>query len=179
MHSSFDDNLTALTDEARRAKAIEARQQRSDRALAAALSGTFAGTLVELAETQAPVTIRTRAEHSVHGTIAAVGPDVVVVAPSDGPERVLVRRLAIEALIEQGPGHDRSVESITTGPELAQLLDGYSEERERIALTLSTGNRLMGSIMRVGEDQLVLRLDGDSDTVTIPLFAVDQVVLAR
>ncbi len=177
--SSFDRNLTALTDDARRQKAIRERQQRGDRALAAALSGTFSGTLLELAETQAPVTIRTRAEHNVHGRIAELGPDVVVVATSDTSQRVLVRRLAIEALIEQGPGHDRSVGPIETGPELADLLDNYSEERERIALTLSTGNRLMGSILRVGEDQVVLRLDGDSDTVTVPLFAIDQVVLAR
>lgn len=177
--SSFDRNLAALTDDARRELAIRARQERKDRALAAALSGTFAGTLVELAETRSPVSIRTRSEHTVHGTITDLGPDVVVLAPSDGLDRVLVRRLAIEAIVEQGPGHDRAADPITTGPELAHLLDSYSEERERISLTLSTGNRLMGSLLRVGQDQVVLRLDGDSDTVTVPLFAIDQVVLAQ
>lgn len=168
-----------MTDEARRSRAVEERLRRNDRALAAALSGTFAGTLVELLETRAPVSIRTRAENTVHGTIADLGPDVVVVSSSDSSQRVLLRSLAIEALVEQGPGHDRVVGPIETGPGFAELLDGYGEEHERLALILSSGNRLVGQILRVGEDQVVLRLDGDADTVTVPLFAIDQVVLAR
>jgi len=179
MEPSFDSELTSLTDDARRAEAIRARQQRSDRSLAAALSGTFTGTLVELAETRAPVSIRTRSGATIRGVVDRLGPDVVIVLQNDGTHEVLIRSLAIEALVEQGSGHDRHHEPITDGPELADHLDKLSGTNERIAVTLSTGNRLMGSIQRVGIDQLVLRLDGDADTVTVPLFAIDQVVMAK
>lgn len=179
MQNSFDQNLTKLTDDARRQAAAQERLKRSDRAMAAALSGTFAGTLIELAETRSPVTIRTRAADTIYGVIAGLGPDVVIVSPNDGASRVFLRQAAIEALVEHGSGHDRYVEPITSGPGLSGLLDDYVEGNERIALTMSTGNRFMGSILRVGDDQIVLRLDGDADTLTVPLVAVDQVVLAR
>lgn len=176
--SSFDSHLTDLTDGARRAEAARDRLSQSDRALAAALSGTFAGTLTELAETRAPVNVMTRTGSSIRGTVLALGPDVVVLSPADGQNRVLIRRIAIEALIEQGPGHDRDIPVIDSGPELAELLDEYSEANDRLALTMSTGNKLMGAVQRVGVDQMVLRLDGDADTVTVPLHAIDQVVIA-
>ena len=176
--SPFDTQLTDLTDGARRAEAARERLQRSDRALAAALSGTFAGTLTELAETRAPVNVITRTGNTIRGTITALGPDVVVISPTDGQNRVLVRRLAIEALVEQGPGHDRDIAHIDSGPELAELLDEFSEDNDRLALTMSTGNRLMGAVQRVGVDQMVIRLDGDADTVTVPLHAIDQVVIS-
>ena len=176
--SSFDKQLNDLTDDARRTEAARERLNRSDRALAAALSGTFAGTLTELAETQAPVSVLTRSGNSIRGTVLALGPDVVVMAPAEGQNRILVRRLAIEALVEQGPGHDRQVDAISSGPELAELLDEYSVDQDRLAVTMSTGNRLMGAVQRVGIDQMTLRLDGDADTVTVPLHAIDQVVLA-
>ena len=176
---SFDKNLAEISDDARRAEAVRLRQQRSDRSLAAALSGTFAGTLLELAETRAAVSIRTRSGDSIHGIVTGVGPDVVIVSAGGAQQRIVLRRLAIEAIVEQGPGHNRTVEHIDTGPELAQILDEVSAERERIALTLSTGNRIAGTILRVGIDQIALRLDGDEDTLTVPLFAIDQVVLGR
>lgn len=176
--SPFDTHLTDLTDGARRAEAARERLRRSDRALAAALSGTFAGTLTELAETRAPVNVMTRTGSSIRGTVTALGPDVVVVSPADGQNRVLIRRLAIEAVIEHGPGHDRDVEVIDSGPELAELLDEYSEDNDRLALTMSSGNRLMGSVQRVGIDQMIIQLDGDADAVTVPLHAIDQVVMS-
>ena len=174
---TFDTQLNRLTDEARRENSAQERLHRSDRALAAALSGTFAGTLIDLAETRAPISVLTRTGNSIRGTVAALGPDVVVLSPASGTNRVLLRRLAIEAIIEQGPGHDRD-QSITTGPELAELIDDYSVENGRLALTMSTGNTLMGEVQFVGADQVVLRRDGDASTVTVPLHAIDQVVLA-
>lgn len=179
MQNSFDQNLTQLTDDARRQAAAQERLKRSDRSMAAALSGTFAGTLIELAETRSPVTIRTRAADSIYGTVIGLGPDLVVISTNDKASRVIVRQSAIEALLESGTGHDRYAEPISSGPDLSGLLDDYAETSERIGLTMSTGNRFMGSVLRVGEDQIVLRLDGDADTLTVPLSAVDQVVLAR
>ena len=174
---SFDSQLHALTDEARRAEAIEQRRQRSNRAMSAALSGTFLGTLTELAETGATATILTRTGSAIRGQIAAVGPDIVVVQAAERA-RTIVRHAAIEGLREPGVGHNRTVESITNGPELAHILDGYVGEQTRMAFTLSTGNKMMGRIDRVGLDQLVITLDGGGETMTIPLAAIDQVVIS-
>lgn len=108
-----------------------------------------------------------------------LGPDVVVVQPAGAQRRIILRTLAIEAIVEQGPAHTRTVENLDGGPELADILDELSADNERIGLTLSTGNRVMGAILQVGIDQVALRLDGDADTITVPLFAIDQVVLAK
>jgi len=175
--SKFDAGLEALNDAARREEAARARQQREDRQLAAALSGTFAGTLVELAETGSIVTVQTRTGATIRGEITGLGPDVVMVRITDDSHAVL-RRLSIEGLREPTVGHDRHVEEITEGPELAEILDDYSNDGQRLAFTLSTGNRIMGHVDRVGLDQVIITLDGAGDTMTIPLFAIDQVVIS-
>ena len=174
---NFDSQLHALTDDARRAEAIQQRRQRSNRAMSAALSGTFLGTLTELAETGSVVTVLTRTGATIRGQIAAVGPDIVVVHAAERA-RTLIRLAAIEGLREPGVGHNRTVESISGGPELAHILDGYVGEHTRMAFTLSTGNKFMGRIDRVGLDQLVITLDGGGEAMTIPLAVVDQVVIS-
>lgn len=175
--NEFDAQLDSLADEARRDEAIRARRQRADRRLAAALSGTFSGTLTELYETGATVTVLTRTGATIRGQIAEIGPDVVVLR-SGARSRVIVSRVAIEGLREPGVGHDRTIHEIDGGAEMASLLDEYAAHRDRAAFTLSTGNRLMGTIDRVGIDQVVISLDGEGESMTIPLIAIDQVVLS-
>ena len=52
-----------------------------------------------------------------------------------------------------------------------------SAARER-AVALASGNRVMGIVQRVGVDQLVLSLDGEADSVSVPIHKIDQVVMA-
>jgi sRNA-binding regulator protein Hfq len=176
--SSFDDELGKLADRARRAEATRARRQRSDRSVAAALSGTFAGTLTEVGESQTPVAILTRNGGHLRGTVASLGPDVVVVQPAAANARVLVHLDAIEGVRSAGKGHDRETPSIQSGSGLAELLDEFAESRDRLAVTLASGNRVMGIVQRVGVDQLVLLLDGEADSMTVPIHKIDQVVMA-
>jgi hypothetical protein len=176
--SRFDDELDKLADSARRAEATRARRQRSDRSVAAALSGTFVGTLTEVGETQTPVAILTRNGGHLRGTVASVGPDVVVVQPATATARVLLHLNAIEGVRSTSKGHDRETPSIPSGPGLAELLDEFAESRDRLALTLASGNRVMGVVQRVGVDQLVLVLDGEADSMTVPIQKIDQVVMA-
>jgi len=176
--SNFDARLAEMADEARRTEAVQARLKREDRKLAAALSGTFAGTLTEIAETGAPVSVQMRTGGIVRGQIVALGPHVVIVRVNETTQAVL-SRLAIEGLREVGTGHDRTVDVIDSGADLAQILDDYAQGGRRIAFTLSTGNVMMGRIDRVGIDQVVIRLDGDGESMTIPLIAIDQVMVSR
>ena len=175
--SNFDARLAELADEARRTEAIQARRQHDDRKLAAALSGTFAGTLTEIAETGAPVTVQMRTGGIVRGQIVSLGPNVVVLRVNESSLTVL-SRLAIEGLREVGAGHDRMIDVIDGGANLAEILDNYAQGGRRVAFTLSTGNIMMGRIDRVGIDQVVIRLDGDGESMTIPLTAVDQVTVS-
>lgn len=177
-HNTFDDELGRLADDARRAEATRSRRQRSDRSVAASLSATFAGTLVELLETQTTTAIATRSGSNIRGTIVALGVDLAVVDAAGGT-RTIVRVSAIEGLRETGHGHDRATRDEPSGPSWGDLLDELAQDHDRLAITLASGNKVMGAVERVGLDQLVLRLDGGADALTIPLEAIDQAVIDR
>ena len=108
--------------------------------------------------------------------MATVGADVVAIRKAGSPSEVLVRIVAIEGLLESGRGHNRSSNRSGSGPTFVEMLDRYSETNERIAATTASGNTVMGTVQRVGEDQMVLRLDGSGDSLTVPTAAIDQVV---
>lgn len=175
-YGDFDSQLHALSDDARRQEAIAARRRKSDRQVAAGLSSTFAGTLTELAETGSIVTVVTRTGGTIRGQITALGPEIVVVRASDQAS-VILRTAGIEGLRERGAGHDRGVDAINSGADLALILDTYAQERHRVSITLASGNHMMGRVDRVGMDQLVITLDGDGESMTVPLSAIDQVVI--
>jgi len=177
-HANIDERLHTFTDDARRADAIAARRRRNDRRVAASLSGTFAGTLTELAETNATVTILTRTGSNVRGQVVGLGPNLVVLATSDR-SRTVLQFASIHGLREPGAGHDRTIDAITDGPDLAHILDEQAEGQGRLAFTLSSGHKVIGHISRVGIDQVVVTLDGDGESMTIPLPAIDQVVIER
>ncbi len=176
--SPFDNKLQALADDARRAENARARLRRADRTLVDGLSGTFVGALTELAETQAPVTVLTRTESAIRGTIAVLGSDAIVVQSDKSASDVLLRTSSIEGLLECGAGHNRTIASVADRPSFAELLDRYAADRTRFAVTLRSGNRVMGTIARLGQDQVLLALDGSGDTMTIPTWAIDQVMAA-
>jgi len=174
----FDAELGRLADDARRAEATNQRRSRADRSVVAALSASFAGTLEELSETSAPALFLLRSGDTIRGTVGTVGRDLVTVHSSGGA-RVLLRTWAIEAVRETGAGHDRDVVEDADGPQFADALDELANDRRRLSMTLASGNRLMGVIERVGQDQVVLRLDGGADSMTVNLGAIDQVVIDR
>lgn len=176
--TSFDSELGRLADAARRVEATRSRRQRTDRSVSAELSATFFGTLTELLETRTAASVLTRSGNTIRGSISELGGDVVVV-DSVGGTRTLIRLTAIEGIRHAGPGHNRDIDEPGDGPTLGELLDELSQTKERVALTLNSGNKVMGVLDRVGFDQLVLRLDGESDGMTVPLMVIDHVVIER
>ncbi len=177
--SPFDRELHALADDQRRADTARARLRRADRRVVDGLSGNFLGSLVELAETGAPVTVLTRTELTIRGTIADIGNDVIVIRTAKSGTEVLLRTSAVEGLLETGVGHDRRVVEQPGSPTFVELLDRYSETHERVAVTTSSGAKSMGYILRVGEDQSILQLDGSSTAMTIPTSVIDHVMVSR
>lgn len=176
--SSFDSELQSLTDLERRAQAASHRLERSDRSVLDSMSGTFAGTLFEIAETAAPVTALTRTGKSVRGTVEALGDDVVVMSTNSGKNINVLRLAAIEALVEVSLGHHRA-SALPSDAPFEALLERYAEQGNRLALTLSSNHRVMGTAERFGHDQLVLVLDGSGEAMTVATRAIDQAVITR
>lgn len=174
--SPLDAALTNFTDGTRRDEARRARQTRTDQAVVDGLSGTFRGTLVDLAEARRPLTILTRSGAHHRGVISTVGADVVVVGDASNPQRLLIAIEAIEGLRAPHLGRGRA-SNHSSGPHLADLLDSVFDSGQRAALTTRGGNRLMGVVDHVGEDQVTLRLDGDSDTVVVAISSIDEVAV--
>ena len=181
--SSFDRALGDFADVSRREQAQLNRQQLSDHAILATLSGNFLGTLIELAESRSPIVLITRGGSHHRGAIVAVGTDVVALAPDLDGKRILLATRAIEAIRGPGISTSRAVDDVSDGADLATLLDQFGEDSSRVALLTTGGNRLMGRILGVGVDQLTLRLDGfeglegEADAMTISLAAIDEVVI--
>jgi hypothetical protein len=179
--STLDRAVSAFTDDARRDEARLSRAARQDRAVAAGLSATFLGTLVELCETgTAAVVVTGMGEHH-RGQIVAVGSDVVVLSSvadrdSNTDRRTFLSPTAIDAIRETGGLHRRSVLSVPEGPRMGDLLDELGTG-SRISVGTLGGNRFMGTLLRVGADQLSLRLDGENDVLTLPLASIAQAVI--
>lgn len=177
--SPFDKKLQVLADDQRRVESARARLRRADRAFVESLSGTFVGTLTELVETQAPVTVLTSSSAAIRGTIAVLGRDAIVVHSDKSAGEVLIRTTSIEGLLEHGAGHDREVANAEDRPSFSELLDRFSENLTRLAVTTTSGNRVMGTLARIGQDQVVLTLDGRGDTMTVPTSTIARVVSAK
>lgn len=174
--SRLDRALSDLTDDARRDAARVSRIERQDREMAAGLSATFLGTLVEACESRTPVVLVTVGGGNHRGLVTMVGADVVVVSTGIDGRRSLLALFAIDAVRQVGAGHGRAVDSLEGGPSMAELLDDLAVDR-RLAVGTVGGNRFMGRMLRVGVDQLTLRLDGEHDVLTIPLSAIAEVVI--
>lgn len=175
--SEFDRALADFTDEGRRRDAASARLQQADHTVISGMSGSWVGTLIELAETGRPVLAITRSGAHHRGVILAVGPDLVVLAPTMTGPRILLAHRAVDAIRENGDGRTRSEPVPRSGPDLAGLLDDAAEEHARVTVLTAGGNRFSGHILRVGEDQLTIRLDGEHDALTLPLAGIDEAVI--
>lgn len=181
--ATFDGELASLADTERRARSVRERRERSDRIVLDSLSSTFLGTLIDMAETQAPVTILTRNGSSNRGSITAVTANALALSTSTDDATLLIRISAIEALLEtnstpKGAVHRRHVETPSDLRSFSNMLDAYTEPDSRLALTLASKNRVIGQLEHVGQDQVTLISDGTGETLTIPTHAIDQALVS-
>lgn len=173
----IDRALTDFTDDARRDQVRRTRQEQADREVVAGLSATFLGTLVELSESRSTAVFVTVAGAHHRGIVAALGPDVVVVVAPGEERRTLLAPAAIDAIREPRIGRSREGYSVRAGPRMGDLLDEVGRDGARVSVTTFGDNRFMGSLLSVGVDQMSLRLDGESDVLTIPLGSIAEAVV--
>jgi hypothetical protein len=161
----------ALLDEATAGEQASARGRERWLRRQATEGATLLGTLLDLAETGAPVTVWTASDRRVEGVPVGVGPDVVVLR--HGGEHVAVRLGAV-TVVRPAPGQDAVA---ATGDRPAALRLGFvdllarlADDRPEIAVVLGTGDTIGGTLLAVGADVLTIGVGagGDVAYVSVP-----------
>lgn len=182
MTPPVDDELVAFTDAAGHARAVEARARRRDRLAAAAETASWLGTLRDLAERRARVSITTRSRRVVTGWLTGLSTDRLVLVLATG-DRLHVRLAAVR-IVRPEPGPpapvamgDRAAPAEVT---LEDVLDAAAEAGVPVVLHVcDVTDPLRGVLVGLGDDVASLRLDGpDRQTVYVPLATIDAVVVS-
>jgi hypothetical protein len=175
-----DDEFVAFTDAAGHAEAVEARARRHQRLAAASETASWLGTLRDLAERGARVSVTTRSRRRVSGWLVGLSTDRLVLAVTG--EEMLHVRLAAVRLVRPEPGPpapvatgDRAAPAEVT---LEDVLDAVAERGGPVVLHLrDVADPLRGTLVGLGEDVATLRLEGPGrQTVYLPLAAIDAVI---
>ncbi|MEX2504200.1 MAG: hypothetical protein WD378_05075 [Egicoccus sp.] len=179
MTPPVDDEFVAFTDAAGHARAVEARARRHERLAAAAEVASWLGTLRDLAERRARVSVTTRSRRVVTGWLVGLSTDRLVLALAAGD--LLHVRLAAVRLVRPEPGPpapvatgDRAAPAEVT---LEDVLDAAAETGGPVVLHVrDMADPLRGMLVGLGEDVATVRLEGPGrQTVYLPLAAIDAV----
>lgn len=152
--------LDDLLDAARADALAGARDRARSLARQAEVSATFAGTLLDLAEHGAAVSLTCAGGRRVDGTIRAIGVGLVVVDDRAGD--VVGVQLGAIALVRPAPGTTAASATGARSPALdltlGELLARLVEDRPEVAMALVTGDVVAGELLAVGEDVATVRV---------------------
>lgn len=175
------DPFVDLADESVHEAAVRARAgERELRERAAELAG-FDGTLRDLAERRAPVTVQCRSGRAHRGVLVAVADDHVALRLVGGQLVALAGWAVTSVRPEPGSAAAPAMGDRERAQDrtLVEVLDRAVAERRRVALSLDGSSEVVqGTLVAVGEDVVTLRLDGcDRDVVYVRAGAVLEVVV--
>lgn len=171
-----------VADASARQAARERVHERSLRAVAEA-EATFVGIVVDLAEREVTVVVRTSAGRSHRGRVVGAGRDFLVLEDGERPP-VVVATAAIASLRSQPDGPATAARDVAgarpapleTG--LAGLLARWAAERPRVQVTPTGDEPITGELRAAGLDVVTLRLDGPSRPVVhVPMAAITDIAL--
>lgn len=155
------DDLLRLLDEARAEERGASRERERWLRQAAEEGARLAGTLLDLAEQGATVTVRTTTGGSHHGTVRLVATDFCVLGAASGDVW-----LHLAGVTTVRPHADER-HAAATGDRpvldlrLVEALARVAPDRPRLGIVAAGGERLAGELRAVGADVLTIRLDGD------------------
>lgn len=176
------DPLVELLDEVRAGDAGAARMRERWLRRQAEEGATLGGTLLDLAERRAAVSLRTQSGRTSHGAVVAVGTDFAVLRGEDGRD-TCVRLRAIATVRPQAGERYVTASGDRASPLdllLIEVLAGLAPDRPRVALVTDGGELVAGELRAVGVDVVTLRLDGDRATPCyVAATAIDEVVVER
>jgi hypothetical protein len=175
------DPYVDLADESAHEAAVRARsRERELRERATELAG-WNGTLRDLAEARAVVTLRSRSSRTHRGVLVAVAEDHVAMRLPAGQLVALAAGGVTSVRPEPGTAvapamGDRDRAQDRT---LVELLDRAAGEHRRVALTLDGSSEVVqGTLVAVGDDVLTVRLDGRGhDLLYVRAGAILEVVI--
>lgn len=140
---------------------------------------TLGGLLVDLAESGAPVLVRTSADRSHRGTVSAVGRDFVVLRAGTSAVLIPLRTIASVRPLD-GTSGDAATGSRpgAAGGSFAAVLAGFAVERPHVGVVTDNGDVFTGTLRAVGADVATLRPDeGSRHIIHLALGAVAEVVV--
>lgn len=166
-------SLAAWTAEKRADEAAEGRQRERWLRQMVAESATLVGTLIDLAESKARISVALTGGQAVHGQAVAVGQDFVAIRSEGGATLVvaLARLKRVWTQSETGGGGDRPP---TLELAMADFLLQLSHERSLVALVVG-GEPVVGRLTAVGQDVAMLVTGEPAITVLVPLEQIDLV----
>ena len=173
------DPLTLLLDEVRAGDAGAARSRERWLRRQAEEGATFRGTLLDLAEREAQVTVRTTTGRVGHGALVALGTDFVALRAEDRGA-VCLRLGALASVRAHAGFREGGAAGDRPSPldlSLLELLARLVPDRPR--LTLAAGADVVaGELRAVGTDVVTLRLDGEPPgTCYLAAATIDEVVI--
>lgn len=175
-----EDPLVGVADHVRVRDAIAERTRQRDLTREAVESATLLGTMRDLAERQAGVTLTTATGRSHRGSLVAVSTDHVVVST---PSRHLVHvRLGTVVVVRPDPDSRAPLpQGDRRPPQDKYLLERCAEwVADRPALGVAiTGVRelLRGRLVSVGDDVVALSLDGSRSPTYLAGDAIEAIAL--
>lgn len=175
------DPYVDLADEAAHQAAVRARaSERELRDRAAELAG-WDGTLRDLAERRASVTVQCRSGRVHRGVLVAVADDHVAMRLPGGQLVALADRAVTSVRPEPGSAAAPAMGDRERAQDrtLLEVLDRAVGERRRVALSLDGAREVVGgTLLAVGEDVITLRLDGrDRDLLYVRAGALLEAVI--
>jgi hypothetical protein len=157
---ALDDLLQRLLDDSRADAGRDSRRRRRVLEALAEESAHLQGTLVDLCERDASLTVRTIDGQNRRGTIRLVATDFVVLATDAGDAWIALRavehvRPSPDELHTPATGDRRAHDLL-----FAEALARVAPDRPEIAVHGASGDAVLGRLRSAGSDLLTLELDG-------------------
>lgn len=155
--ASSDRDLRRLTDDARRADAVDSRRRQQWLRRQAEDEGTFHGLLVDLTEREAALALHTRAGRVVRGRPVTLGADFIAVEGAQNGTVVVPLAMLMSVSPEPGVAGSVGDRPETTSATFAATLGDLAAERPHVTLHTTAAGRVAGTLWSVGQDFGVVR----------------------
>lgn len=172
------DPLVDLTDDVRVTAAIEERQHRHALRAQAEDTGTLVGTLHDLAEAAAVVSLRTTSDRRYQGRLVAIAADhVVLTTRQQQSVFVMLDRIAVArpepVLTSVGATGDRKhAQDLLL---LERCADWVDDRPWLVVAVVGPGDLLGGHLHTVGEDVVTLRPDVTGPSTFVAAGAIEAI----
>ena len=166
---------TARVDEAVQARAREAFLRRT-----AGEGATFAGILLDLAERGGAVVVTVAGGRRHRGLLRVVGADFLVLVTDQGSQVLVARGGVVSVRPDARASPVSGDRPLALAAGTAEVLAMLAEDRPRVLVVVAgDGEGVAGELRAVGQDVLVLRLDGsDRPTAYVPTANLVELTVA-